>query len=212
MYLNYYFVDKLSIGMSIDQIIHEIHSSIKPEEIKRIHLIQRKDIYNIIRDYKIPYSFKRRDRCLICHLYKCICNITDIEVENIYECTYEPQLKNTPTTTLNSIQTTIPITIPGYSNHFMVDNNELIEVIYENQNDDNDDDSEFVSVDDVYCNDPVIYDQDYYNSQITHKMEIIADAYKHSNLNEEDLKNVLKYCDKILEIYTNSTDNMTHNF
>lgn len=209
--MNYYFVncfvDKLSIGMSIDQIIHDIHSSMNQEGIKRIHLIQKKDIYNIIRDYKIPYSIIRRDRCLICHLYKCICNMTNIKVENINECTYEPQLKNTPTTTLNSIQTTIPITIPVYSNQLVVDHNELIEVVYENQNDDDDDNSEFVSVDDVYCDEPVFYDQDYYNSQITHKMEIIANAYKHSNLNEEDLKNVLKYCDKILEIYINSTNN-----
>lgn len=202
--MDYYFVfnncflDKLSIGVSIDQIIQEIYSSVKQEKIKRIHLIQRKDIYNIIRDYKIPYSIKRRDRCLICHLNKCICNITDIKVKT----------ESQPTTTSNNIQTTNSIITPAYSNQLLVDHNELIEVIYENQNDDNNDDSKLVPVDNVYCNGTVNYDQNYYNSLISHKMEIIANAYKYSNLNEEDLKNVLKYCDKILEIYINSTNNM----
>lgn len=173
------------IGVPINQIMNEIHNSRNGTEIKRIHLIQKKDIYNIKRDFKIQSAIKTHKKCPICYSYKstCVDNITDINISNcIHKCTEV----SPPAPTSNSVQTNIPVIIPTYSNKLVEDNNELIEVIYESQSDD----------------DPVNPDQYYYNYKIKNKMKIMPNAYKNSNLNVEDLKNVLKYCDKILEICT----------
>jgi len=57
---------KLSLGVPVNKVLEDIRSSnVESDSIKRIHLIEKKDIHNIKRDYNISYATKRHENDLI---------------------------------------------------------------------------------------------------------------------------------------------------
>lgn len=61
-YLDTYFVaGRLGMGVPVNRILEDIRSMTIEGEIKRIHLLEKKDTHNIRRDINIAYSTKRHE-------------------------------------------------------------------------------------------------------------------------------------------------------
>lgn len=56
-----FFAGKLTLGVPVNIILEDIRSSKVEGDIKRIHLLEKKDIHNIKRDFNIAYSTKRHE-------------------------------------------------------------------------------------------------------------------------------------------------------
>lgn len=56
---------KLSLGVPVNRILDDIRSSNIKRDVKKIHLLEKKDIYNIKRDYNITYSTKKHENDVI---------------------------------------------------------------------------------------------------------------------------------------------------
>jgi len=55
------FSGKLAIGVPVNRILDDIRGLEVGTELKRIHLIEKKDLYNIKRDYNISYNTKSHE-------------------------------------------------------------------------------------------------------------------------------------------------------